>query len=188
MEEWKDIPNYEGLYQVSNLGRVKSLNYLHTSKEQVLKTGKDRHGYLQVNLYKNGKMKTFKVHRLVAIAFVFNPLNKPYINHIDCDPKNNNADNLEWVTQKENIQYAAKLGRLKSAENSKKSIKKRSKSLIAINLITGEETYFDSQHEASRQLKLSVVCINHVLKGRHKKTGNYIFKYIDEKQEENTLF
>ena len=184
-EQWKDIQGYEGLYQVSNLGKVKSLNYLHTGKEQILKPGKNN-GYLAVVLCKNGKVKTFKIHRLVATTFISNPLNKPCVNHIDCNPQNNNVDNLEWVTQRENIQYAYKLGRKKSgfenvsaeqrAINNKKF---KSKPIIAINLTTSEEICFESIREAGRQLNLSAGHINDVLKSRYKQTKGYTFKYAD---------
>jgi hypothetical protein len=176
IEIWKDIVGYEGLYQVSNFGQVKSLNYNHTGEEKILKPGKNNKGYLFVNLCKNGKVKHFLIHRLVATMFIENFLNKPYINHIDCNPKNNNVDNLEWVTQQENIQYASKLGRLQIAELGKKN----NKPLIAINLTTKKETYFNSQTEAAKQLNLCPQSINYVLKNKTKKTGNYTFKYAEE--------
>ena len=191
IEQWKSIKDYEN-YQVSNLGRVKSLNYRHTGKEKILKADKDKDGYLRVVFCKNGQIKKFLIHRLVATMFIENPENKPFINHIDCNPSNNNVDNLEWCTQKENMQYASKLGRLKSAKNLKNvsveqhrinsriNGKKCSKPVIAINLTTKEETYFDSQKEASRQLHLSQGNISNVLKGKLKKTGNYTFKHIEE--------
>jgi len=178
IEIWKPIKDYEGLYEVSNLGNVKSLNYLRTGEERILKPDKDKLGYLRISLCKNGKIKRFKIHRLVAMMFLENPENKPFINHIDCDPSNNNVNNIEWCTPKENIQYASKLGRIKSG--------KEIIPVVAINLTTGEQTCFNSQYEASRQLNLYVPNINKVLKGRLKRTGNFTFKYIDE-QQENTL-
>ena len=105
-ENWKDIKGYEGIYQVSDKGRIKSLANNKTRKEKILKLRKDKNGYLEVNLHKDNKSITRKVHRLVAEAFISNPYNKPYINHKDCNPSNNNADNLEWCTQKENIDYS----------------------------------------------------------------------------------
>jgi hypothetical protein len=169
MEIWEPIRGYEN-YEVSNLGRVKSLNYRNTGKEKILKSYKDENGYLRIVLYKNGKGKHFKIHRLVAMMFLENSENKPFINHIDCNPSNNCVSNLEWCTQKENIQYASQLKRMHGG--SKKT------PLIAINLTTGEEICFNSQHEAAKKLNLHRPNINRVLKGIYKKAGNYTFKYI----------
>ena len=96
-EIWKDIDGYEGLYEVSNLGRIKSLRDKNGNREKILKTIKDKDGYLKINLWKEDKMKTFRVHRLVATAFISNPNNLPTVNHIDENKENNVADNLEWM-------------------------------------------------------------------------------------------
>ena len=104
-EIWKYIDGYEGLYKVSNLGRVKSLNYRRSGKERMLKPGNTGDGYLFVILYKNGKIKYFTIHRLVANAFLENPDHKSDVNHKDENKTNNRVDNLEWVTRKENINY-----------------------------------------------------------------------------------
>ena len=106
MEIWKDIEGYEGLYQVSNMGRVKSLDYKHTGKEKIMKLFKNKKGYLQINLSKNNEQKFFTVHRLVALAFIPNQLNKPFIDHINTVKDDNRADNLRWCTAKENA-YSA---------------------------------------------------------------------------------
>lgn len=109
-EKWKNIKNYEGLYQVSNFGRIKSLkrtaNNNHIVKEKILKPQKNKNGYLFVNLYKNGNMKRKSIHRLVALAFIENIYNFPYINHKDKNKKNNKVNNLEWCTQSYNIIYS----------------------------------------------------------------------------------
>ena len=102
MEIWEDIEGYEGIYQVSSLGKVKSLNFNHTKKEKILKPFFNRDGYLSVNLYKEGKRKQYLVHRLVAKVFIPNPENKLEVNHKDEDKTNNKVENLEWVTSKEN--------------------------------------------------------------------------------------
>lgn len=110
MEIWKDIPNYEGLYQISNLGNVKSLyriaNNNHIIHEKILKPQENYNGYLIVNLYKNNKMKAKLIHRLVGKTFIDNPNNYNYINHIDKNKSNNNIDNLEWCTQSYNVIYS----------------------------------------------------------------------------------
>ena len=104
MEEeiWKPIKDFEGYYEVSNIGRVRSLNYKRTGKGKILKNIEDYKGYLEVGLTKNGKRKQFKVHRLVAEAFIPNPENKPCIDHINTIKSDNRVENLRWVTYKEN--------------------------------------------------------------------------------------
>ena len=185
MEIWKSIKGYEGLYEVSNTGRVKSCERVCIYKDgrkrlyfgQILKLHKRKEGYLQVGLRDESKLlKQYLVHRLVAEAFLENPLNKPEVNHIDCNKQNNNVNNLEWCTPKENSIHASKNGLMKGAENGKK----KSRPIIATNLTTGEEICFKSIREAERQLKLSAGNINSVLKGKLKRTGNYTFKYIEE--------
>ena len=113
MEEiWKDIKGYEGLYQISNFGRIKSLkfwsnrNKKYYDKEKMKKAYKDRDGYLRVSLSNNGQRKLKQVHRLVAETFISNPDNKPQVNHIDGNKQNNNVLNLEWVTCQENIVHS----------------------------------------------------------------------------------
>lgn len=123
MEEWKDIEGYEGLYQVSNEGRVKSLHReiiykdgrKKTLSEKILHNLLSDLGYYHVMLSKNGIPKRYKVHRLVAKAFIPNPDNLPIINHRDESPKNNVVENLEWCTQGYNIHYGTMIerGRLK---------------------------------------------------------------------------
>jgi hypothetical protein len=114
---WKDIPEYEGLYQVSNFGEVKSLskprnvfNSCYIAKERILKPALNDKGYKVVVLTKNKKHKTFRVHRLVALAFINNYESKPQVNHIDGNKLNNNIENLEWCTNGENEKHAYKLG------------------------------------------------------------------------------
>jgi len=108
IEEWKDILGYEGLYKVSNLGNVFSY---HSNK--MLNPSKNNKGYGLVKLYKDGKIKTQTVHRLVMKAFVPNPLNKPDINHLNSNKMDNRLINLEWCTEQENILYAFKVGEIK---------------------------------------------------------------------------
>ena len=113
-EIWKDIDGYEGLYQVSNYGRIKSLtktintsyNKKRTVKETILKPDIGNNGYLYVSLWKDGKKSKFTVHRLVGKAFVDNPQHKPCINHKHYNRQNASAENLEWVTHKENTLYS----------------------------------------------------------------------------------
>jgi hypothetical protein len=107
MEFWKDIKGYEGHYQVSNLGRVKSLK---NNKELIMSNVKSTFGYLRVKLSKNGKIKGFPVHRLVGLNFLDLINGKNEINHIDGDKRNNFLTNLEWCNRSENIRHADKTG------------------------------------------------------------------------------
>ena len=100
MEEWKNIIGYEGLYEVSNMGNVRNVR-----RNTLLRFSKNNYGYIQVYLYKNGIRNGFKVHRLVAQAFIPNPDNLPQVNHKDEDKTNNSVENLEWCDHKYNVNY-----------------------------------------------------------------------------------
>ena len=114
IEIWKPVVSYEAFYEVSSLGRVRSVSRTITHKDGVKRTFKQREmaqtvnerGYLSVGLNKDNVQSTFMVHNIVATAFIENPMNKPIVNHKDLDKKNNCAENLEWVTNAENIQHA----------------------------------------------------------------------------------
>ena len=124
---WKDIPGYEGLYKANNLGQIKSLPR-KTTKGGILTQYLDkspRHKEYKrpmIRLSKNGKTKLCRVCRLVALAFIPNPDNKPEVNHIDCNPQNNMAKNLEWTTRKENHTHSAT--RLRMARGEKHGMRK----------------------------------------------------------------
>lgn len=108
MEEiWKDIPGYEGFYLVSSKGKVYS-----KISNKLMKLRPNIDGYFIVTLVNNKQGRRWRVHRLVALAFIPNPEDKPCINHIDCNRQNNNVENLEWCTQKENSRHASRLGRI----------------------------------------------------------------------------
>lgn len=116
MEIWKDIKGFEGYYQVSDNGNVRSVTRhdgVHERIGQLIKPVLKYNGYLQVGLTKHSKRKHISIHRLVAINFIDNPENKPQVNHIDCNKQNNNINNLEWVTSKENL-YHAKINGLRN--------------------------------------------------------------------------
>ena len=116
MEIWKDVEGFEGLYQVSNMGRIKSLDhYASNGIKDILYKGRIiqqslHNGYRIAHLCKNNKVKTVNVHRIVALAFVPNPLNEPQVNHKDGNKANNDASNLEWCSQRENVIHGIKTG------------------------------------------------------------------------------
>lgn len=123
-EIWKPIDGYEGIYEVSNLGRVKSLKKIVLFRfpdkkrfipDRIFKKSVNVYGYIIVSLHLNLKIKQFRVHRLVARAFIPNPENKPYVNHIDGNKQNNRVDNLEWCTAQENSIHAVKSGLLRNS-------------------------------------------------------------------------
>ena len=130
---WKPVNNYEGLYEVSETGEVKSLKKLMVNQpngegywrdEIILSKTKTTTGYWKVELYKNKKRKSKKVHRLVAKAFIPNPKNKPQINHIDGNPLNNNVENLEWCTSRENIIHSIETGLRQIKQLNQNEVKK----------------------------------------------------------------
>ena len=127
MEVWKDIPGYEGIYQVSNLGKVKSIdrevkckNSVRFYKGKALSQCKDDKGYYRVLLAVAGKHKSCQVHRLVAEAFIPNPENLPEVNHKDENPSNNCVENLEWCSKVYNLAYGT--GRNRSIQSHRKKI------------------------------------------------------------------
>ena len=165
-EIWKDIEGYEGIYQVSNLGRVKRV-----TTGRILNSGKNRGGYLYVNLCKQRVVSNKRIHRLVAQAFIPNPENKPQVNLIDEYKTSNMVSNLEWSTAKENTNHGT---------HNERVSKTLSIPIIATNIKTGESKEFYGSRECARQLGLTHGNITSVLKGRYKQTGGYTFKYKEE--------
>jgi len=105
MEIFKDIPEWEWLYQASNLWNIKSMNYRRSWKETILKYAKNRYWYNHTNLSRNWISKTFVIHRLIALTFVPNLENKPQVNHINWIKADNKSENLEWCTASENVRH-----------------------------------------------------------------------------------
>lgn len=116
MEIWRDITGYEGLYQVSNKGKIKSLHY---GKEKILKPRKVKKGYLSISLHKDNKSRSFRVHRLVGKEFIPNPYNLPQINHIDEIKTNNCVENLEWCSAEYNDNYGTRNERISKSKRKK---------------------------------------------------------------------
>lgn len=173
-EEWRDIVGYEGYYQVSSLGRVRSLDRLNSRGVpligNIMKSNSNNKWYKVVILNKNSNKKTFKIHRLVAKAFIHNPENKPFVNHKDENKNNNNVDNLEWVTPKENSNYGTRNKQI-SEKNSK-----------PIKVIYRDNTYeiWESATIFAKEYgngvdKRNIVA---VLKGRRKTHAGLRFEYV----------
>lgn len=167
-EEWKDIEGYEGLYQVSNLGRVRS--FKQNKSGHLLKYKSNCWGYFQVGLSKNGKQKLFSVHRLVAEAFIPKVENKNIVNHIDCDKSNNHANNLEWCTQKENVRHSVKLRHYEhsGAEN---------KPVIMTEKQGAFENKFRSICEAARITGIPQQNISKCCNGKLRSAGGYLWRF-----------
>ncbi len=179
MEEiWKDIKGYEGLYQVSNLGRIKSLAREYSVNkgkryigERIKNLRKDSRGhYLLVDLSKNGKSKTLLVHRIVAEHFINNPNNLTQVNHKDEDKTNNNVENLEWCDGKYNQNY----GTLPKRRNEKLKHIKHEKKVICIE----DKIIFNSIKEAGKYYNIETGNISRVCSKKRKSVGGKTFKYV----------
>lgn len=168
-EIWKDIKGYEGLYQVSNMGNVKSLNYNRTGEERIRKPNVGSNGYLQVELCKNGKYRMLLIHRLVLMTF--NPIDnmdKFDVNHRDENKKNNNLDNLEWCNRSYNINYGTRTQRFAQS----KSIP-----IVQLDPTTNKViNVYHSSMEAKRQTEFNQGAIIQCCKNKFNRPGNNIYK------------
>ena len=164
-EIWKDIKDYEGHYQVSNLSRVKSIKF---GKERILKPVTNSSGYLSVKLCKDGKVKAFTVHRLVAEAFLPNPHNYSCVNHKDENKQNNNVSNLEWCNCKYNINYGTGIERRS---------KKKSKPVLQYTLDGEFVREWESAKQAEKEGGFDNGHIISVCKGKRPHHKGYIWKY-----------
>jgi glycerol-3-phosphate cytidylyltransferase-like family protein len=172
-EVWKDIPKYEGLYQVSNLGRIKRL--FKNGKENILTGTRDKDGYTKIILSKNQHKKHVRAHRLVAEAFLSNPENKPEVNHKDRNKQNNvvNVDdlqgattNLEWATCSENSNHCVRTGR----RFHKRAVAQYTKDMKLLSK-------WNSIKEAGQTLKISSNNICSCCNGKLPTAGGYIWRY-----------
>lgn len=180
-EIWKDIEDYEGLYQISNYGRVKSLDYNHTGRVKELAPRANRGGYLYINLYNKGIRKTHVIHRLVARAFIDNPNDYPVVNHKDCNKQNNHASNLEWCTISQNTKHAYDNGLINTRDIIIKASKANKKPVRCIT--TSKE--FESAKEAEYIYGVSHSNIAACCKGKRKSAGKLngeklVWEYIND--------
>lgn len=188
MEEvWKDIYfiengvvwDYRGIYQVSNLGRVKSLarNHNNCRKDRILKPTKIWCGYLQVHLSKNGEKKCFLVHRIVGFMFLNNQKRKPQINHINGRKDDNRVENLEFCTNGENQIHAFKNGlQARIIGKNNPNSKKITQYDLQGNLIK----IWDCMMDIERELKIDHSFISQCCKGKNKTAKGYIWRYYEE--------
>ena len=198
-EIWKDIYfeedgviwDYRGLYAVSNMGNIKSLNYNRTRKEKILKPKKTTKGYLQIDLSKNGKRKKFRVHRLVAFMFIDGYFDGAEIDHINTITFDNRVENLRWVTSKQNMNNSLTKQKLSKANSIKIAQYDKKGNLIKI---------WNGSYEIQRELNIHqnsiITCCkfwqmncnkekwHETYKGNpNKSAGGYIWKYAEEKED-----
>lgn len=167
MEEiWKDIDGYEGLYQVSNVGRVRSLR-----RNIILKSKIERNGYERVRLSVNNIPKDYSVHRLVANAFIPNPNNYPIVNHKDENRTNNCVENLEWCTQEYNVNYGTGIA---------KRVKSQSKKVLQFKPDGTFVKEWESTMDVQRNLGFCQSHIVQVCNGKRKIAYSYIWRYKKE--------
>ena len=177
MEEWKDIEGYKGKYQISNMGRVKSLKRMKRNgkgyqkiPEKILEGVENNRGYLRVQLFKDGKGKWYLVHVLVATAFLENPQNLPEVNHKDEDKTNNRVENLEYCSRSYNLNHGTR---------NKKVAEKLSKPLFSVDKESGLIMWWQSASEAERQTGIDQGNISACCRGERKSAGGHIWFYAD---------
>lgn len=186
-ETWRDIVGYEGLYQVSDFGRVKSLgrtvNRNHKNpklfiKGRILKPGQDKKGYLRVVLSKEGEKKGMQVHRLVAKAFILNPLKLPFVNHKDENPQNNKVCNLEWCTNKYNQNYGTLPTRRKNNLNHSEV------PVIMCDCKGAELKIFASVTKAAKEVRGldAISAISKCCRNKRNTAYGFMWKYKDNNQ------
>lgn len=179
MEEiWKDIEGYEGLYQVSNLGRVRSLDRMTAPRKDngasypilgtILRTNQRKDGYMSVTFWKDSKAHSQLIHKLVANAFIPNPDNLPVVNHKDEDKTNNRVDNLEWCSQQYNLNYK---------DINYRSKEKRRKKVVQMTLDGKVVATFNGAREASRITGFSQGNISSVCRGEKPQMYGFLWKY-----------
>ena len=187
-EIWKDIPGFEGRYQVSTFGRIKSLprkvkagrTYRYV-QEHILSARYDSRGYSRICIKIHPKKYWFSVHRLVAEIFIPNPNNYPVINHKDNNPRNNCVDNLEWCTQSYNVKYSYTKGNAKPTSGcfKKGNIPHNLKRVSQYDKDGHFLNFYDSITLASKSIKRTPGAIQNCLHGNTKTAGGYVWRYAD---------
>lgn len=186
MEIWKSIVGYEGLYEVSSLGNFRKL--LSDGSIKNLKTTPNNWGYYTIGLRKNGKVKQYRISRLIAEAFIPNPDNKPYVDHIDTDKSNNRVDNLRWVTPSENSNNPLSVSHMLESWNNLDrrrhqreinlgELHPRARSVCQLNESGTIINIFPTSIEAAKCLGCKHSNITKCCKGERKRAGGYRWKY-----------
>ena len=194
-EEWRDIPQYEGLYQVSNQGQIRSIDRIVRRNGETTKNLRgfillplyQKSGYMFVFLSKNGKAKRMAIHRAVALAFIPNPENKPEVNHINEDKTDNRVENLEWATIKENRNYGTRIARGIANRNQtgekngmfgkRGSLNPNSKKVLQYDLSGQFIREYDSVKMAAEMTHSNASLIARVANGYLKQTNSFIWRY-----------
>ena len=186
-EIWKPVTGYEGLYEVSNMGNFRKLCLNGTIK--VLKTTKNNWGYHTIGLWKNKKVKQYRASRLIAEAFIPNPDNKPYVDHIDTNKDNNKVDNLRWVSPSENSNnILSRKHMLESWESEERREKQRRINLgknhpraRAVYQLDEDDTVLNT-FATTTEAALSIGCkhgnITKCCNGERLRAGGYRWKYV----------
>lgn len=178
-EIWKDITGYEGMYQVSNFGQVKSLDRVdaenHFRAGQIMKQ-KYLRGYARVGLRNGKRQKEYQVHRLVAIAFIPNPNNLPQVNHKDCNPRNNHVENLEWCDAQYNLRYGDRGKKVSKALTGRKNYWSF-KPVLCYSKDGRLICRYESIAAASKALNIFGTLISACCKGKQHTAGGYKWKH-----------
>lgn len=180
-EIWQDIPDYEGKYQASNLGNIRSLNYNGSKQIKNLKFTKHKQGYLMVRLSNNGKSKLQQVHRLIAKTFILNLQNLPEVNHINGIKDDNCVDNLEWCSRLYNQREAERLGLVHSPMRNAGKGHPSNKAIISLDTNRKILKEYYSITYAGKKLNISMKHISHYLMTkRYDPYANCYWKYKEE--------
>jgi len=189
-EIWKPIPGWEQDYEVSNTGKIRSITRVIRHKNGTNKTYKsqlrllrlDQHGYYHTQLKRGDKRKVMKVHRAVAMAFIPNPLNKPCVNHIDNNIRNNNVENLEWCTMKENTHWMMIQGRADRTETwvarLSQSLDFMRKPVMGTEISTGKTVVYEGVNKTAND-GFQPSCITVCCQGKRKSHKGYKWEYVE---------
>lgn len=182
-EIWKDVVGYEGMYQISSFGNIRSVDRevpyrggKRFIEGSTLITWVNNDGYVRVTFSVNGKNKHFLVSRLVAEAFIPNPNQKEEVNHLDYNPKNNAASNLEWCTREENWEHS-RVNIMASLTKPRDLNGKRCKPVIGTNIETGKKIELESAKQG-KEHGFDPSAITNCLKGNYKQTKGYTWEYV----------